>query len=76
METETKMAIAGIIMGIIGILIAIEFLAVDSLLFNFQAPAWIQSLSNAIPFDGLDLDVLLTIDLVLMFAEFHWQGER
>ncbi len=76
MKTQTKMTIAGIVMGVIGILIMIEFLAVDSLLFNFQAPAWIQNLSNAIPFTGLDLDLLMTLDIILIFAEFHWQGER
>lgn len=75
MKTKTKMTIGGIAMGLIGAIIAMEFLAVDAILFNFTAPPWIQSLSSLIPLSGLDLDILLTIDLILLFAEFHWQGE-
>ena len=75
METKNKMTIAGIIMGLIGILIGIEFLAVDAALFNVQPPQWIITLSNMIPLNGLDLDLLLTLDMVLLIAEFHWQGE-
>jgi hypothetical protein len=75
METKRKMTIAGIIMGLIGILIGIEFLAVDAALFNVQPPQWIITLSNMIPLNGLDLDLLLTFDMLLLIAEFHWQGE-
>lgn len=62
-------------MGIIGILIAIEFLAVDAILFNVQPPLIITELSQMIPLNGLELDALMTIDVILIFMEFHWQGE-
>lgn len=75
MKTKSKMTIAGVIMGIIGILIAIEFLAVDAVLFNVQPPQIIVTLSQMIPFNGLELDILLTLDVILIFLEFHWQGE-
>lgn len=75
MKTSSKMTIAGAIMGIIGILIAIEFLAVDAILFNVQPPLIITELSQMIPLNGLELDALMTIDVILIFMEFHWQGE-
>lgn len=75
MKTSSKMTIAGAIMGIIGILIAIEFLAVDAILFNVQPPLIITELSQMIPLNGSELDALMTIDVILIFMEFHWQGE-
>ena len=75
MNRESKMTVAGVIMGIIGILIAIEFLAVDAILFGVQPPQIITTLSNMIPLDGVELDFLLTLDVVLIFMEFRWQGE-
>ena len=75
MNKTSKMTIAGAIMGIIGIIISIEFLAVDAVLFNVQPPEWIVRLSSYLPLNGLDLDFLMTIDLILIIAEFIWQGE-
>ena len=75
MNKTSKMTIAGAIMGIIGIIISIEFLAVDAVLFNVQPPEWIIRLSSYLPLNGLDLDFLMTIDLILIIAEFIWQGE-
>lgn len=75
MKRESKMTVAGVIMGIIGILIAIEFLAVDAILFGVQPPQIITTLSNMIPLDGIELDFLMTLDVVLIFMEFRWQGE-
>lgn len=76
MKTTSKMTSAGILMGVIGIIIAIEFLAVDAQLFGIQAPEIITELSKMIPLNGLELDMLMTIDLLLIFLEFHWQGEE
>ena len=75
MKRESKMTVAGVIMGIIGIMIAIEFLAVDAILFGVQPPQIITTLSNMIPLDGIELDFLMTLDVVLIFLEFRWQGE-
>lgn len=75
MNKTSKMTIAGVIMGVIGIIISIEFLAVDAILFNVQPPEWIVRLSSYLPLNGLDLDFLMTIDLILIIAEFIWQGE-
>ena len=75
MNRESKMTVAGVIMGIIGILIAIEFLAVDAILFGVHPPQIITTLSNMIPLDGIELDFLMTLDVVLIFMEFRWQGE-
>lgn len=76
MKTSNKMTFAGIIMALIGIVIAIEFLSVDAQLFGVQAPQIITNLSNSLPLNGLDLDLLMTIDVILIFMEFHWQGEK
>ena len=75
MKAGKKMRSAGAIVGIIGILIAIEFFAVDATLFNVQPPLIITELSQMIPLNGLELDALMTIDVILIFMEFHWQGE-
>ena len=76
MNTTAKMTWAGLLMGTIGIIIAIEFLAIDAQLFGIQAPQIITTLSSMIPLNGLELDLLMTIDLLLIFLEFHWQGEE
>lgn len=76
MKTTSKMTYAGVLMGLIGIIIAIEFLAIDAQLFGVQAPQIITQLSEMIPLNGLELDMLMTIDLLLIFLEFHWQGEE
>ena len=76
MKTTNKMTLAGVLMGAIGIIIAIEFLAIDAQLFGIQAPQIITTLSSMIPLNGLELDMLMTIDLLLIFLEFHWQGEE
>lgn len=75
MRTDNKMMIGGLLMGILGAIIAIEFLAVDAQLFGVSPPPWIQSLSNMIQLSGLDLDILITIDLIILLLEFKWQGE-
>ena len=75
MNKTSKMTLAGIIMGLIGIVISIEFLAVDAILFGVQAPYWITKLSSYLPLNGLDLDILMTIDVILIILEFKWQGE-
>ena len=76
MNLEAKMTAAGFVMAIVGILITIEFLAVDAQLFGVSPPQWIITLSNLIPLTGLDLDLLMTIDVILIVMEFKWQGER
>ena len=76
MKTTTKMTWAGLIMAIIGILIAIEFMAVDAQLFGVQPPPIVIAASNFIALNGFDLDLLMTLDVLLIFLEFHWQGER
>lgn len=76
MNRESKMTVAGVIMGIIGILIAIEFLAVDAILFGVQPPEIITKLASLIPLNGLELDFLMTLDVILIFMEFRWQGEE
>lgn len=76
MNTEKKMTIAGLAMGLIGIIIMIEFLAVDAYLFGLSPPQWAITLSNMIPITGFELDLLMTLDVLLIFAEFHWQGEK
>lgn len=76
MNTSEKMTISGLLMGLIGIIIAIEFLSVDASLFGTVAPEWIQNLSNSLPLNGFDLDLLMTIDMILLILEFKWQGEK
>lgn len=76
MKTSSKMTWAGLIMAIIGILIAIEFMAVDAQLFGVQPPPIVIEASNFIALNGFDLDLLMTFDVLLIFLEFHWQGEK
>ena len=68
MNKTSKMTIAGAIMGFIGIIISIEFLAVDAILFNVQPPEWIIRLSSYLPLNGLDLDFLF-LDVLLYRIE-------
>ena len=76
MKTTSKMTLAGLIMAIIGILIAIEFMSVDAQLFNATPPPIIVTASNFINLNGFELDLLMTLDVLLIFLEFHWQGEK
>ena len=76
MKTSSKMTWAGLIMAIIGILIAIEFMAVDAQLFGVKPPPIVITASNFIALNGFDLDLLMTLDVLLIFLEFHWQGEK
>ena len=66
----------GLIMGLISIFISLKFLSVDAYLFNLDPPQWAQSISNSIPMSGLMIDILMTLDLVLLFALFIQQGHR
>lgn len=66
----------GLTMGMISIFISLKFLSVDAYLFDLNPPQWAQSISNSIPMSGLMIDLLMTLDLILLFALFIQQGHR
>jgi len=76
MKTTEKMITEGLIMGIISAIISLKFLGVDAYLFNLDPPQWATSLSNMIPMSGIMIDLLMTIDLLLLVVLFVQQGEK
>jgi len=76
MKTTDKMIAEGLIMGIISAIISLKFLGVDAYLFNLDPPQWATSLSNMIPMSGIIIDLLMTLDLLLLVILFVQQGDR
>jgi len=76
MKTTEKMIAEGLIMGIISAIISLKFLGVDAYLFNLTPPQWATNLSNMIPMTGIMIDLLMTIDLLLLVVLFVQQGEK
>jgi len=76
MRTTDKMIAEGLIMGIISAVISLKFLGVDAYLFNLDPPQWATNLSNMIPMSGIMIDLLMTIDLILLVVLFAQQGEK
>jgi hypothetical protein len=76
MAKAGTMVIEGVIMGLISAIISLKFLAVDAYLFNLQPPKWANELANAIPMNGIIIDIMMTIDLFLLVLLFIQQGER
>jgi len=76
MKTTDKMIAEGLIMGIISAIISLKFLGVDAYLFNLNPPQWATNLSNMIPMSGIVIDLLMTIDLLLLLVLFVQQGEK
>jgi len=76
MAKAGTMVIEGVIMGLISAIISLKFLAVDAYLFNLQPPKWANELANAIPMNGIVIDIMMTIDLFLLVLLFIQQGER
>jgi len=76
MAKAGTMVTEGVIMGIISAIISLKFLGVDAYLFNLQPPHWATSLANAIPMNGVIIDIMMTIDLFLLVLLFIQQGDR
>jgi len=76
MAKAGTMVLEGVIMGLISAIISLKFLAVDAYLFNLQPPKWANELANAIPMNGVIIDVMMTIDLFLLVLLFIQQGDR
>jgi len=75
-KNTEKMVAEGVIMGIISAVISLKFLGVDAYLFNLDPPQWATNLSNMIPMSGIVIDLLMTIDLLLLLVLFVQQGEK
>jgi len=75
-KNTEKMVAEGLIMGIISAVISLKFLGVDAYLFNLDPPQWATNLSNMIPMSGIMIDLLMTIDLLLLVVLFVQQGEK
>jgi len=76
MAKAGTMVLEGVIMGLISAVISLKFLAVDAYLFNLQPPKWANELANAIPMNGVIIDIMMTIDLFLLVLLFIQQGDR
>jgi len=76
MAKAGTMVLEGVIMGLISAIISLKFLAVDAYLFNLQPPKWANELANAIPMNGIIIDIMMTIDLFLLVLLFIQQGEK
>jgi len=76
MAKAGTMVLEGVIMGLISAIISLKFLAVDAYLFNLQPPKWANELANAIPMNGVIIDIMMTIDLFLLVLLFIQQGDR
>jgi len=76
MTKAGTMVLEGVIMGLISAVISLKFLAVDAYLFNLQPPHWANDIANAIPMNGVIIDVMMTIDLFLLVLLFIQQGDR
>jgi len=75
-KNTEKMVAEGVIMGIISAVISLKFLGVDAYLFDLDPPQWATNLSNMIPMSGIMIDLLMTIDLLLLLVLFVQQGEK
>jgi hypothetical protein len=76
MARAGTMVMEGVIMGLISAIISLKFLAVDAYLFNLQPPKWANEIANAIPMNGIIIDIMMTIDLFLLVLLFIQQGDR
>jgi len=76
MAKAGTMVMEGVIMGLISAIISLKFLAVDAYLFNLKPPKWANELANAIPMNGVIIDIMMTIDLFLLVLLFIQQGDK
>ncbi len=75
MKPQNKEEIEGVLIGIIGFILFIDFASVDASIFNFTAPEWITRISNLFSVSPLWIDILTTLVLILIIAMMHTERE-
>jgi len=65
---RTQEKAEGLILGVIGFILFFDFAAIDASIFGYNAPQWMQSLSNAFSVSPLMIDLLTTIALLTLIA--------
>jgi len=66
----------GIVVAIMGFLLFIDFLAIDSEIFNTTAPLVIQNLSRYFDFGGFSIDLLMTGTILGIIAMFQLERKK
>ena len=75
MNPKQKGKAEGLVLGIIGFILFLDFMAIDASLFGFTPPAWITTLSEYFQVSPLMIDILTTIALVLIISMLHTERE-
>ena len=75
MKAKTKQGAEGLILGIIGAILFLDFLAVDAQIFGYAPPQWIIRLSGYFQISGLMIDLISTIALLTLLAMLKTERE-
>ena len=66
MNPKTSESIEGLIMGITSFIIFLDFMSIDSYIFNISPPAWAVRISSYFNISPLLIDILITMDLIVL----------
>ena len=66
MKPTTAESVEGLILGITSIIIFLDFMAVDSYIFNINPPEWATRISSYFNISPILIDLLITIDLIVL----------
>ena len=72
---KRKQAAEGLTLGILGIILFLDFGAIDATIFGVQAPPIIQEISNYVILSPLVIDIISTIILITILLMFRTQRE-
>ena len=66
MNPKTSESIEGLIMGITSFIIFLDFMSIDSYIFNISPPQWATRISAYFNVSPLLIDILITVDLIVL----------
>lgn len=66
MRPRTAESIEGLIMGITSFIIFLDFMSVDSYIFNINPPQWATRISSYFDISPLLIDIIITVDLIVL----------
>ena len=72
---KRKQAAEGLILGISGIILFLDFGAIDAEIFGVTAPPIIQQISSYVTLSPLVIDIVSTIILITILLMFRTQRE-
>ena len=75
MNPKQKGTAEGLILGIIGFILFLDFMAIDASLFGFNPPQWIITMSSYFQVSPLMIDILTTVALILIISMLHTERE-